>query len=434
MTQGGITIKIEFAPSKPLKGEIEVPPDKSISHRAVILGALAVGKSSIENLLKAADVSSTIKVIRSLGVKIKETDNRITVHGQGLDSLMEPDDVLDCGNSGTTMRLVAGLAASLPFQTIFTGDKSLRRRPMKRIIIPLRQMGAEINGRENGSLAPLVIRGGNLKAIQYQLPVASAQVKSAVLLAGLGAQGRTSVIEDYPSRDHTERMLSSMGARITVAPRKTEIEPSRLAAQEWIIPGDISSAAFWMIAGSLISGSEIQLRNVGINPTRIGILEVLQGMGANIGLENYRQTGGEPVADIIVKSSEIKPCEIRGEMIPRLIDEIPVLTVAMAKATGKSVVRNAQELRSKESDRIAMIVKTLTALGVKVEEFEDGFSVYGEGKIPGGVAVDSGEDHRIAMASAVAGLVAEKPVVVEGFQCVNISYPSFTRDLSFLVR
>jgi len=428
-------MKTQFAKSGPLRGELTVPGDKSISHRAVILASLAKGESVVHKLSMGEDVKSTMRCMRQLGVEIAGDGEVTRIRGKGCSGLIEPDDVLDCGNSGTTMRLLSGVAATRPFLTVLTGDNSLRRRPMARVIKPLSMMGAVICGRENSRLAPLVIRGGGLQGIEYQMEVASAQVKSAILLAALDARGETVIRENVLSRDHTERMLLEMGANLERNQNEIRLRgPCDLNSMEWRIPGDISSAAFWLVAAAIVPGSEVLVRDVGVNPTRAGILNVLESMGAKVHLEEYRMAGGEPVADILVKHSELKPVEIGGSIIPSLIDEIPVLAVAMAMAHGTSTVRDAVELRAKESDRIAMIVSTLKQMGVEAHEIADGFVIHGRGKIPGNCRLSAGGDHRIAMASAVAGLTAEMPVVVEDFNCVDISYPAFLQDLQGLTR
>lgn len=426
-------MRIEIENKGPLKGELVVPPDKSISHRTIMLGGLAHGVSLVRNLLRSADVLSTIRCMRALGVEIIDHGEVIEVVGNGWEGLQEPDDVLDCGNSGTTMRLMSGIAAAHDFQTVLTGDDSLRQRPMKRVIEPLTMMGAIISGRDGGRYAPLVVKGGHLQSIEYQLPVASAQVKSAILLAALGAKGKTTVVEKVPARDHTERMLAEMGAAVIMSPGRIDIEGySDLAPQEWLVPGDISSAAFFLTAASIVPESQILLKNVGMNPTRTGVIQVLLEMGADIKMQNQRIVGGEPLADILVTASQLRPVEIKGDIIPRLIDEIPVLAIAMAAVDGVSSVRDAEELRAKETDRIAMITSSLNVLGVKTEETGDGFTVYGTGRIKGGCEISSGGDHRIAMAASVAGLISQGPVTINGFSCVNISYPGFLADLNSL--
>jgi len=420
----------------PLRGELTVPADKSISHRGIILGALADGETVIQNLAGGKDVQSSVSCIRQLGIEVEKLKGITRIKGRGIHNLQEPEDVVDCGNSGTTMRLLSGVAASRSFQTVLTGDGSLRRRPMGRIIEPLMMMGAGITGRRDSRLAPLVIRGGGLHGIEYRLPVASAQVKSAIILAALAAEGETVIHEPVPSRDHTERMLAAMGVNLPMEQGLIRIKRAGdLLPLDIVVPGDISSAAFWMVAGIIVPGSEIMLRDVGLNFTRSGIIDVLTKMGANIQIENRHMIGEEPVGNIIVRHSELKPVKVEGQVIPRLIDEIPVLAVAMAAAHGISEVRDAGDLRAKESDRIAMIVSSLTSLGVEVESSDDGFIVNGNGFIPGGsVPVGSGGDHRIAMSLAIAGLISRVPITIEGFECVSVSYPSFREDLVKLLR
>ncbi|NLB19050.1 MAG: 3-phosphoshikimate 1-carboxyvinyltransferase, partial [Syntrophomonadaceae bacterium] len=377
-----------------------------------------------------------VRCIRQLGVEIEELNGITRVKGQGIMGIQEPEDVVDCGNSGTTMRLLSGVVASRPFQTVLTGDESLRRRPMERIIEPLMMMGAGITGRQNSKLAPLLVRGGGLHGIEYRLPVASAQVKSAIILAALASEGETIIHEPVPSRDHTERMLRAMGANLSIEQSLIRINKSGdLHPLDIVVPGDISSAAFWMVAGIIVPGSEIMLRDVGLNPTRSGIIDILIKMGANIEIENLHMIGEEPVGNIIVRHSELHPVKVEGQVIPRLIDEIPVLAVAMAAANGVSEVRDAGDLRVKESYRIAMIVSSLTHLGVEAESLDDGFVINGNGSIPGGsIPVDSGGDHRIAMFLAVAGLISRVPITIEGFECVGISYPSFRKDMDKLLK
>jgi 3-phosphoshikimate 1-carboxyvinyltransferase len=417
----------------PLTGELHVPPDKSISHRAVIFGALAQGRSIVRNFLRSEDTLATVRCLRGLGITVEDKEKVLEVHGNGLRGLREPSNVLDCGNSGTTMRLLAGMVASYSFLTILTGDDSLRNRPMGRVIKPLMLMGTSIEGRKNGVYAPLVIKGGQLRPISYRLPVASAQVKSAILLAALGIEGETEIRELAPSRDHTERMLKAMGARLQVKDKVIHLTGGHeLSPQEYTIPGDISSAAFWLVAASLVPGSELILRDVGINPSRTGVIKVLRQMGASIQTINERLLGGEAVADLIVRSAPLKGVDIGGEIIPTLIDEIPILAVAMASAKGESVVRGAQELRVKETDRIKAICDNLKALGVEIEEMSDGFWVRGSAKF-NGAEVDSFGDHRLAMAMGIAGLLTLDPVRLTRAEAVNISYPGFWDDLNRLI-
>lgn len=423
-------MEVTIKPVRTLRGEVRVPGDKSISHRAVMLGALANGETEIENFLFGADCLSTIHVMRTLGVQITIADKRVVVQGRGLKGLQEPDDVLDAGNSGTTMRLVAGILAGCPFFSVLTGDGSLRRRPMKRVIRPLTDMGAQIAARAGGAYAPLAIKGGGLRAVEYKSPVGSAQVKSAILLAGLFADGPTTVIEPVQSRDHTERMLRFFGARVEVAGTRVTVwgKPD-LWGQKITVPGDISSAMFFLVAGATVPGADMVIRNVGVNPTRTGALDVLTTMGAGVELLNPKEINGEPVADIRVRGSRLTGTEISGAIIPYLIDELPVLAVAAAVAEGETVVRDAAELRHKETDRIAAVVQMLRGMDVDIEERPDGFIVRGGRRLKGAVC-DSYGDHRIAMTAAVAGLTAYGETTVTNAECVKISYPNFYDTLN----
>jgi 3-phosphoshikimate 1-carboxyvinyltransferase len=421
--------------TKPLKGEITVAADKSISHRAVIFSALARGESVIRNLLEAEDIQSTCRCMKNLGVDIQERNSTLLIKGGGLQGLKEPDRVLDCGNSGTTMRLLTGVLSAQPFFCVLTGDHSLNQRPMRRVIEPMQIMGAELQGRQGGNYPPLAIKGGKLKSINYLSPVASAQVKTAILLAGLNANGVTEILEPEKSRDHSENMLAAMGASIQVEGLRIQLQPGQeLSAQEFLVPGDISAAAFFLVAATIVPGSELKICDIGVNPTRTGIIEALQQMGANIELENHRTIGGESIADIIVKASQLKGIKVEGEIIPRMIDEIPVLAVAMAAAEGESEIREAGELRIKETDRIAAICSELGKMGVAITELEDGFRIKGREKSPQGVKVDSHGDHRIAMSLAVAGLIAEGETIIGNAGAVNISFPSFWDTLDKISR
>jgi 3-phosphoshikimate 1-carboxyvinyltransferase len=400
--------------AKQIKGEITVAADKSISHRAVMLSALAQGESVVRNFLEAEDTLSTCNCMRSMAVNIKKTGAELIIKGRGLQGLKEPESVLYCGNSGTTTRLLTGILAGLPFFSVLNGDNSLNQRPMKRVVEPLELMGAQIMGRHGGNYLPLAIKGHNLKGIKYKLPVPSAQVKSAILLAALNAQGVSEIIESKKSRDHTENMLKAMGGSIQVDELGVRLYPGKeLSPQDFLVPGDISSAAFFIVAASIIPNSELKISDVGINPTRAGIIEVLQKMGGGIKIENQRQIGGEPIADIIVSSSPLKAANVQGELIPRLIDEIPILAVAMAAAEGESVVRGAEELRVKETDRIAAICTELNKMGVIIEELEDGFVIKGKGVPFAGCRVSSHGDHRIAMSLAIAGLAAQEETIID---------------------
>lgn len=418
-----------FHKSHPLKGEITVPGDKSISHRGIMLGALANGTTSITNFLKGADCLSTISCFQKMGIEIEETENEILVHGKGLHGLSAPKEILDAGNSGTTTRLISGILAGQNFSCDLTGDASIQKRPMKRIMTPLSMMGADITSVHNNGCAPLHIKGAPLKGISYQSPVASAQVKSCVLFAGLYADGKTSVTEPFLSRNHSELMLSSFGASVQTCGTTATIEPEPvLTAQKVEVPGDISSAAFFIAAGLLIPGSELLIKNVGINPTRDGILRVCRQMGANLELLNTRTQCGEPVADILVKHSELNGTVIEGELIPTLIDELPVIAVMAACANGETIIRNAEELKVKESNRLEIIVHHLSEMGCDITGTEDGMIIRG-GKPLHGAVLDSHLDHRIAMSFAVAGLVADGETEITNADCVNISYPGFYRDL-----
>lgn len=426
---GGLTVQ----------GRIRVPGDKSISHRALMLGALAAGETTISGLLLGEDPRSTAECFRALGAEISELNtNHVTVRGIGLGQLREPVDVLNAGNSGTTLRLMLGILASHSgrFFTV-TGDHSLRSRPMSRVVKPLQEMGAEIWGRQNGALAPLAVRGQTLKPIHYHSPIASAQVKSCVLLAGLMADGQTTVTEPALSRDHSERMLQAFGAQVTVDPDTNSVTvtgQATLQGQAVVVPGDISSAAFWLVAGAIVPGADLTVENVGVNPTRTGVLEVLAMMGADIAQENYRIVAGEPVADLRVRYAgsgdrpALKACTIAGDIIPRLIDEIPILAVAAAFASGTTIIRDAAELRVKESDRITVMANQLNQMGAQVAELPDGMEITGGNPLTG-TDVDSYTDHRIAMSLAIAALVATGKTTIRRAEAAAISYPDFVTTL-----
>ncbi|MCG9892047.1 MAG: 3-phosphoshikimate 1-carboxyvinyltransferase [Thermosynechococcaceae cyanobacterium MS004] len=419
-----------------LRGTIQVPGDKSISHRALMLGAIAQGETQIRGLLLGEDPRSTAACFRAMGAEISELNTTlVTVRGLGLGKLQEPNQVLDAGNSGTTLRLMMGILASHPDRLFtVTGDASLRSRPMGRVVTPLRQMGAQIWGRKGDTLAPLAIRGQQLQPTHYHSPIASAQVKSAVLLAGLLAEGQTTVTEPALSRDHSERMLRAFGAKVTVDPETcsaTVTGPASLFGQSVVVPGDISSAAFWLVAAAIVPNSDLLIENVGVNPTRTGILDILLEMGADITLENAREAAGEPVADLRVRSSKLKACTIEGSIIPRLIDEIPVLAVAAIAAQGTTLIRDAQELRVKESDRLAAIASQLNRMGARVTETADGLEITGGGALQG-AEVDSFTDHRIAMSLAIAALYASGTTTIHRAEAAAISYPVFADTLRSL--
>ncbi|MFM5901498.1 MAG: 3-phosphoshikimate 1-carboxyvinyltransferase [Dolichospermum sp.] len=416
-----------------LQGNIRVPGDKSISHRALMLGAIAEGETQIQGLLLGEDPRSTAACFRALGAEISELNAElVTVKGIGLGNFQEPIDVLDAGNSGTTMRLMLGLLASHPgrFFTV-TGDSSLRSRPMSRVVKPLQQMGAQIWGRKGNTLAPLAIQGQALQPIHYHSPIASAQVKSCILLAGLNTDGKTTVTEPALSRDHSERMLRAYGAQLSIDPDSNSVTitgGAKLYGQRVIVPGDISSAAFWLVAGAIVPGSNLVVENVGVNPTRTGILEALELMGADIQLENQREVAGEPVADIRVRSSGLNSCTIAGDIIPRLIDEIPILAVAAVFAQGTTIIRNAEELRVKESDRITVMAQQLNKMGAKITELPDGMEITGGTPLIG-TEVDSHTDHRIAMSLSIAALNATDKTTIYRAEAAAISYPNFTSTL-----
>ena len=421
-----ITIK----PASSIAGEIAVPGDKSISHRSIILGGIAQGLTTVKGFLRGEDNIATMNAFRSMGVRIEDDGETIAIHGKGLHSLREPTDVIDCGNSGTTIRLLTGLLAGQSFFSVVTGDQYLRKRPMKRVVEPLSRMGARILGRNQGSLAPLAISGGLLTAIGYDSPVSSAQVKSAIMLAALYADGETSLREPTLSRDHSERMFRLFGASLEVFNTGVKVKGGgELQAQEIVVPGDISSGAFFIVAALITSSSELLLRNVGVNHTRTGVIEILKSMGGNIELQNEREVSGEPVADILIRSSRLKGVDIAGSVVPRAIDEFPAICVAAACAEGKTTIRDAQELRVKETDRIAAMATSLRQLGVAVGECADGMDITGVERLAGGT-VESFGDHRIAMSLSVAALVSKEGITVKDTDCVATSFPTFYQLLN----
>ena len=411
-----------------LRGMLMVPGDKSISHRAVMFGSLAKGTTRISHFLEGADCLSTIACFRKMGIDIERNASEILVHGKGLHGLSAPDGILDVGNSGTTTRLISGILAGQNFTSELDGDDSIRTRPMKRIMTPLTSMGADIVSKQDNGCVPLIIHGKTLHGIHYDSPVASAQVKSCVLLAGMYADSITSVTEPFLSRNHTEIMLNYFGAKVTSEGTTASIVPEpALNGREIQVPGDISSAAYFIAAGLLTPGSEILLKNVGINPTRAGILKVCMDMGADITLLN-ESTEGEPTADLLIRTSNLKGTTIEGGIIPTLIDEIPMIAVMAAFADGTTVIRDAQELKVKESDRITVMVDNLKRMGADIEGTEDGMIIHG-GKPMHGAAIDSHLDHRVAMSFAVAGTICDGTMDILNGDCVNISYPEFYNDL-----
>lgn len=420
-----------------LAGTIQVPGDKSISHRALMLGAIASGETIVRGLLLGEDPRSTAACFQACGADISPlNEEQVRIRGMGTGQLQEPEDVLNAGNSGTTMRLMLGILASQPdkFFTV-TGDKSLRARPMDRVINPLQTMGANIWGRQGNRVAPLAMVGKRLQPTQYHSPVASAQVKSCILLAGLTAEGKTTVIEPAISRDHSERMLKAFGASIDVDPHQRSVTvsgPADLQGQTIVVPGDISSAAFWLVAAAIVPNSELVVKNVGVNPTRTGVLDALQQMEADMQFQNQRTVAGEPVADIRIRGSQLQATKIAGDIVPRAIDEIPILAVAAVFAKGTTVIRDAAELRVKESDRLAGMAQQLNRMGAQIDELPDGLEITGGTPLQG-VEVESYDDHRIAMSLAIAALNASGTTTIDGARSAAISYPNFLQTLQTIV-
>ena len=416
-----------------LRGFVALLGDKSVSHRALMLNSVAQGTATVRGLSLGEDVASTKSCLRAMGVAIEPLDapDVVRVVGSGGD-LQEPEDVLDAGNSGTTMRLLSGILAGQPFTSVLSGDKSLRSRPMGRIVEPLSCMGARIVGRKGGAYAPLTISGGGLKGIEYTLPVASAQVKSSIMLAGIHGEGKTLIHQPALSRDHTELMMRAMGASVVEDGTTICLEPARLKALDVVVPGDISSAAFWMVVAACHPDAEVTITNAGINPTRGGILEVMEGMGADVVLLNRHIEGGEPVADIRVRSGSLVGTEIGSDVVPRVIDELPVIAVAACFARGKTTIKDAGELRVKESDRISTTVAQLSRMGARIEELPDGMVIDGTSRLTGAECTSDG-DHRIAMALGIAGLLAEGSTVVDGAEAASISYPTFWDEIDAIL-
>ncbi|SFC25198.1 MULTISPECIES: 3-phosphoshikimate 1-carboxyvinyltransferase [Bacillaceae] len=417
-----------------LVGDVTIPGDKSISHRAIMFGSLAKGTTKITNFLLGEDCLSTIACFRKLGVQIEVSEDEVVVYGKGIEGLKEAHEVLDVGNSGTTARLMMGILSGLPFHSVIIGDESIGKRPMKRVTKPLKMMGTSIDGREDATYTPISIRGGSLNSISYASPVSSAQVKSSILLAGLFANGTTTVTEPEKSRDHTERMLKAFGCELVVDGNKVSINGNQeLTATDVIVPGDISSAAFFLVAGSIVPNSEILLKNVGVNPTRTGILTVLERMGANITLEDEKVVNGEPIANIRVKSSNLKATVIGGAEIPTCIDELPILALAAALADGETIIKDAEELRVKETDRIQTVVTELTNLGVSIEATKDGMIIQGNSSLIG-ANVNSHGDHRMGMMLSIAALLAKGDTIIENTECIAVSFPNFKEQLNELIK
>ncbi|SHH12647.1 3-phosphoshikimate 1-carboxyvinyltransferase [Tepidibacter thalassicus] len=408
-----------------LNGEIILPGDKSISHRAVMFSAISNGKNYIKNFLMGQDCLSTIDCFRKMGVNIEIDNGNIIVYGGGLRGLKKPDDVLNVGNSGTTIRLIMGILAGQNFKSTLIGDESISKRPMKRVTDPLKEMGAKVDGIENGNFTPITIEGGNLNGINYKMSIASAQVKSAIILASLFANSPSKIIEKSKSRNHTEIMLKAFGADINVDGLEIDVNPvDCLYPQEIHVPGDISSAAFFIAGASIIKGSEVLIKNVGLNPTRTGILDVLIKMGGNFEILNKKIICGEEIGDILVKYSNLNGVIIDGDLIPRLIDEVPIIAIMATQAEGQTIIKDAKELKVKESNRIKSVVENLKKMGADIQELEDGMIINGPTKLKG-ANIESFNDHRIAMAFSIASLIAYGNTYIHNFKCVDVSFPSF---------
>lgn len=417
-----------------LQGTLTVPGDKSISHRSVMFGAIAEGKTTVSGFLLGEDCLSTIDCFKKLGVKIDVDGTNVTIESNGIDAWQEPSEVLYTGNSGTTTRLMMGILAGTQLHTVMTGDASIGKRPMRRVADPLRLMGAQIAGRENGQFTPLAIQGSQLEAIDYTMPVASAQVKSAILLAGLRANGTTIVRESEVSRDHTERMLRQFGAKVDVQDGVVSFEGGqKLVGTHVKVPGDISSAAFFLVAGAICEGSEIVLENVGVNETRAGIIDVLQQMGADMTVKIEDEAAAEPTATIVIRTSQLQGTTIEGAIIPRLIDEIPILALLATQANGTTVIKDAEELKVKETDRITAVVDELKKLGANIEATDDGMIIQGPTPLVG-ASLKSYGDHRIGMMAAVAALITNEPVQLDDVECIAVSYPNFFEHVDTLIR
>ncbi|WP_285766222.1 3-phosphoshikimate 1-carboxyvinyltransferase [Peribacillus sp. SI8-4] len=416
-----------------LRGSIDIPGDKSISHRSIMFGALAEGETVVTNFLPGADCLSTISCFMQLGIEIEQEGKRVRIEGKGLKGLTEPKEVLDVGNSGTTIRLMTGILAGQDFSAILTGDESIAKRPMTRVVNPLRQMGAVIDGRKGAEYTPIFIRGGKLEGIRYELPVASAQVKSAIILAGLQSEGETIIVEPEETRDHTERMIQAFGGKIEKDGHTIKVGGNQVFKGTTVhVPGDISSAAFFLVAAAITKNSEVVLKNVGLNPTRTGILEVMKAMGADITIEK-KTSGGEPAGDITVRSSRLKGTTISGELIPRLIDEIPVIALLATQAEGVTTIKDAAELKVKETNRIDTVANELSILGADITPTADGLIIHGRKSLNGGTVTSHG-DHRIGMMLAVAALITDGDVDLVDPDAIAVSYPEFFEHLTHLIQ
>ncbi|MFD1738541.1 3-phosphoshikimate 1-carboxyvinyltransferase [Bacillus salitolerans] len=414
---------------KTLNGTINVPGDKSISHRAVMFGSVAEGQTTIQHFLPGEDCLSTIACFEKMGVEIVRKNDNVAVRGLGWNGIQEPQAILDVGNSGTTTRLLLGILAGIPIHACVIGDDSIAKRPMKRVTEPLRLMGARIDGRKNGQYTPLAIRGGSLTAIQYSSKIASAQVKSAILLAGLNSNGETTVTEPHKSRDHTERMLQAFGVEVKINGLSVSVQGGQsLKGTTIFVPGDISSAAFFLVAGAIVPDSNLVLKNVGINPTRTGIIDILKQMGANLSFHNVNEKNNEPFADIHVSYSSLNGIEISGEMIPRLIDEIPIIALLATQAKGVTYIKDASELKVKETNRIQTVVDELTKLGANIEATEDGMIIKGKTELEAAVVTSHG-DHRIGMMLSIASFVSKGDMFIHDTESIAVSYPTFFEDI-----
>ncbi|MDP4083873.1 MAG: 3-phosphoshikimate 1-carboxyvinyltransferase [Bacillota bacterium] len=415
-----------------LNGEIVIPGDKSISHRSVMFGAIADGITKVTNFLPGEDCLSTISCFRKLGVKIEEKNGEVIITGKGFDGLNEPSEILDVGNSGTTIRLLLGILSGRPFFSSIIGDQSIGKRPMTRVTEPLRTMGAVIDGRKNGGYTPLTVRGGGLRNLQYKLPVASAQVKSALILAALQADGESTIIEPTETRDHTEKMIQHFGGEIIKEDQTIRVKGGqKLKAADVVVPGDISSAAFFLVAGAIVPNSELLLKNVGLNPTRTGIIEVMKAMGAKITLPLNEQTSFEPYGDLFIQTSNLSGTVVEGDLIPKLIDEIPIIALLATQAIGRTVIKDAEELKVKETNRIDTVVNELKKLGANIEATDDGMIINGPTPLRGG-SVSSHGDHRIGMMLAIAALICQTELTLENPEAISVSYPKFFTHLNQL--
>lgn len=418
---------------KKLSGELSIPGDKSISHRSIMFGAIAKGTTTVSNFLTGEDCLSTIACFRKLGVTINQQDHFVEIIGKGFEGLEEPTELLNVGNSGTTIRLMLGILSGRPFFAALEGDASIAKRPMTRVTNPLREMGANIDGRVNGKFTPISVRGGSLNGFTYELPMASAQVKSAILLAGLQASGTTTVIEPSKTRDHTERMIRQFGGEVTIDGLAVSVKGGQtLKATHVHVPGDISSAAFFLVAGAIVPNSEVILRNVGLNPSRTGIIDVMVDMGADLHVSSEELEAAEPVADLTIRTSNLRATTIEGDMIPRLIDELPIIALLATQAEGITVIKDAEELKVKETNRIDTVVHELKTLGARIEATEDGMIIYGGSKLHGG-RVNSHGDHRIGMMLAIASLISDGEVILENEEAISVSYPMFFDHLNKLM-